>query len=241
MPEVLTLDVGHTFLFPDPPLGEVYARAAARYGVQVTPAWAERAWEHAWEHAKGQQEGLIYGTTYEEGLDFWLKVNRRVFQDHGLSPEELHAFVSDLYLGYGRAKLWRVDPGLDRLLDLCAELDVPVALVSNWDVRLRGLLDELGLLDRFQEVIISAEVGIEKPDPAIFEHALQRLGRAPERAVHVGDTWNDDILGARKFGMKAIWLAPPLRAVPEALPGVARLESLGILAQHLSHSSCTAG
>lgn len=241
LPDALTLDVGHTLLFPDPPLGEMYARKLPRFGIEVQPAWVEREFGRAWEAARDGQPGLVYGTTHAEGLAFWIEVNRRLLAELPLSPTDLHSFVGDLYDSYARAATWCVAPGLDQLLGLCGELGIPVALLSNWDLRLRGLLTELDLVDRFQAIVISAEVGIEKPDPGIFTYALRALDRPAARTVHVGDTWQDDILGARAAGMKAIWIAPDSARLPQPLPGVDRVASVGAIAQLLAQALDTVG
>jgi putative hydrolase of the HAD superfamily len=98
-------------------------------------------------------------------------------------------------------------------VEACEELrrrGIPVAVVSNWDVGLHEHLHRLGL---DLVVVTSADVGAAKPDPAIFLHALQRLGAEPSRAVHVGDSPADEE-GARAAGM-AFRPAPLARAVRE--------------------------
>ena len=62
-----------------------------------------------------------------------------------------------------------------------------LAIVSNFDTRLRPILKGLGVDELFNSIVISAEVGVEKPNPLIFEVACQQLGVLPEEAVHVGD------------------------------------------------------
>jgi putative hydrolase of the HAD superfamily len=214
-------------------MGEMYAAKLAPFGLDIDPDWADRAFPAAWEAAKNERAGLIYGTTLDEGFDFWLDVNRRLFRPDQLSPEQLRDFVRDLYDSYAQGAAWRVAPGLADLLTCCRGLDIPVALLSNWDQRLRGLLEDLELADAFDAVIISAEVGLEKPDPRIFAHALSQLGCPAANAVHVGDTWEDDILGAREAGMKALWIAPESAALPAKLDGVAKLADVGALAKRI--------
>ncbi len=234
LPEGLTLDVGHTLLFPDPPLGEMYACKLVGLGVHVAPDWVEQNFPRAWAAARDAQDGLVYGTTHAEGLAFWLEVNRRLFPPDKLSAEDLNTFVVDLYDSYARAANWRVTPALDRLLAFCQELAIPVALLSNWDQRLRGLLTELDLVDRFQALVISAEIGIEKPDPDIFAHALHQLGTAAAGTLHVGDSWREDILGAHAVGMKTLWLAPADTAPPQTLPHVYQADSVETLADYFA-------
>lgn len=76
--------------------------------------------------------------------------------------------------------------------------------VSNWDVSLAGVLERCGLSSGLDAVVCSAEAGARKPDPEIFERALAISGCSPEEAVHVGDTPEEDIAGARAAGLRAL-------------------------------------
>jgi putative hydrolase of the HAD superfamily len=78
------------------------------------------------------------------------------------------------------------------------------AVVSNWDVSLRGILGEIGLSGLVDDVLVSAEAGAAKPAPAIFELALRRLQCSADRAVLVGDSPETDIAGARAAGVRAV-------------------------------------
>jgi len=93
-------------------------------------------------------------------------------------------------------------PALDRL----GVLGMRLAVVSNWDVSLSGVLARLGLGDRFAVVVHSAGAGAQKPDPAIFAEALDRLGLEPTEAVHVGDDPRADVEGAHAAGLRAVLL-----------------------------------
>jgi putative hydrolase of the HAD superfamily len=93
-------------------------------------------------------------------------------------------------------------------------LGLRLAVVSNWDVALQEHLERLGLADRFATIVTSAEAGAPKPDPRIFELALERLGVGPGRALHVGDAEADE-LGARAAGMA--FMPAPLADVPARL------------------------
>jgi putative hydrolase of the HAD superfamily len=79
-----------------------------------------------------------------------------------------------------------------------------LAIVSNWDERLRPLLQQLRLDRYFETIIVSCEVGFAKPSPVIFEHASKKTGVAPGQILHVGDSFNDDVAGARAAGCRAL-------------------------------------
>jgi HAD superfamily hydrolase (TIGR01509 family) len=105
-----------------------------------------------------------------------------------------------------------------------------LAVVSNADGRARALLGQAGLLDHLELVIDSAEAGVEKPDPAIFLQATDRLGVPPTRSAYVGDLYEFDVAGARSAGLTPILIGscpspepvvrvPDLPALLELFPG----------------------
>ena len=82
---------------------------------------------------------------------------------------------------------------------------VTVAVVSNSEGRLAELLTEIGIADLFAAIVDSGRLGIEKPDPRIFDHVLELVGGTRDRAIHVGDSWSTDVAGALAAGWRAIW------------------------------------
>src|SRR3954447_23979316 len=82
--------------------------------------------------------------------------------------------------------------------------DLRLVTVSNWDCSLPRVLDGCGLGDLLDGTITSAEVGARKPDPLIFERALELAGCEPQDAIHVGDTAEEDVAGARAAGIRSL-------------------------------------
>ena len=80
-------------------------------------------------------------------------------------------------------------------------------VVSNWDCSLADWLAPAGLLEHVEAVVTSAEVGVAKPGRAIFERALEIAGVEPEQAVHVGDSLENDVAGARAAGIRPVLVA----------------------------------
>jgi putative hydrolase of the HAD superfamily len=78
--------------------------------------------------------------------------------------------------------------------------------VSNWDSSLPEVLDRAGVAALLDGVITSAVVGAAKPDPVIFRAALARAGVTAAEAIHVGDSLEEDVDGARAAGLRAVWL-----------------------------------
>jgi putative hydrolase of the HAD superfamily len=158
---------------------------------------------------------LCYGTNHAEARRFWLRVVTRVFEPGGLTTGQAQAILDVLYDRFGHAPAWRIEPTWPRVLAACRENGVKVGLISNWDVRLRALLDELGIPPQVDEVVISAECGVEKPAPAIFHAALKRLDVDSAETVHTGDSFDDDCEAARAVGMRAVWFNPQGAPLPD--------------------------
>jgi len=84
-----------------------------------------------------------------------------------------------------------------------------LALVSNFDDARTGreIVADTGVADRFEHVVISAEVDVRKPNPAIFALLLERLRLSPHEVLFVGDTAHEDVAGARAAGLPVVWLS----------------------------------
>ena len=106
-------------------------------------------------------------------------------------------------------------------------LGLRLVVVSNWDVSLHERLAETGLAPLVDGAVASAEIGVAKPDPAIFRHALELAGGVPAAAaLHAGDSLDADVEGARAAGLRAVLVA---RGDGPAPAGVASISSLAEL------------
>ncbi len=101
-----------------------------------------------------------------------------------------------------------------------------LGVVSNFNAMLDDYLEQLNLRDWFSVVVSSADVGVTKPDPAIFRVALDRLGVQPEQALYVGDDVRNDYHGARQAGLHAVLLNRDDEPLPEGVRAVAALTDL---------------
>jgi putative hydrolase of the HAD superfamily len=115
-------------------------------------------------------------------------------------------------------------PALERL---AADGHVLV-IVSNWDCSLPDWLGPTGLLEHVAGVVTSAEVGAGKPDRRVFERGLELAGARPEEAVHVGDSMENDVAGARALGIRPVLVARD-GAAPEGVEAVSSLTELPAL------------
>lgn len=187
--KAVLLDVGGVLLQPVEPVSATYLRLGAPYGVQAV------------DFALGF--GQAEGRQLMDGRPFWRQVV-------GLSTGCWDsAYFESLYLYFAGGKAWRFAPGALQLIARLRERGVKVGIVSNWDTRLRGTLEELGL--EVDGLFCSGELGVEKPDPRIFALACSALGVAPKDALHIGDSLRCDVEGARAAGLQALHFGVELR------------------------------
>jgi putative hydrolase of the HAD superfamily len=104
---------------------------------------------------------------------------------------------------------FRAYPDVPAWLAVLRAAGLKLAVVSNWDVSLGEVLQRAGIAELFDCVVTSAAVGAAKPDPAVFERALECLGLGPEEVVHLGDSPDLDLPGAAAAGIEAILINRP--------------------------------
>jgi putative hydrolase of the HAD superfamily len=124
-----------------------------------------------------------------------------VVERTGCEVGEFDRFFDTLYEHYAAGHAWRCFGEVPRVLEGLRRAGCRLAVVSNFDSRLPGILKALGLLDQVDAVVYSSEAGSAKPDPAIFRRALGILDVDPARTVHVGDSAVADLGGARAAGI----------------------------------------
>src|SRR5829696_574332 len=153
---------------------------------------------------------------------------RAMYGGLGLDEAACERVVGQIDAAHAERHIWcGCDPEAPRVIDEIKRRGLLVAVVSNTeDGRARESLEAAGLAGRFDVVVDSHLVGVSKPDPAIFRHALQLLGVEPDEAVFVGDSYTHDALAARAAGMRAV-LLDPFDLHPESVcPRIRRLGDL---------------
>jgi putative hydrolase of the HAD superfamily len=208
VPEVgaVFLDAGDTLLAADPPIDHVYRDAFAAHGVEAGVEDVHGAVHATWREvdvARARGEDRWRGPDGEAG--FWRRFVAAVFArvGGGEMPESLLAHL----VAHFRQELhWALYPEVPEVLAALRARGVKLVVVSNWDSSLPSLLERLGIRDAFDDVVVSALVGVSKPERGIFDEAVRRAGVAPGEVLHVGDSLVDDYHGARAAGLAALLL-----------------------------------
>ena len=130
-----------------------------------------------------------------------------LFRLGGVPPERMEEVRNCLRRMHVERHLWcSVQERTHHALERLRKAGLRLGIVSNSDGRVDQALTAAGLRQYFDVVIDSSIFGSEKPDPAIFQAALDALGVAPEEALYVGDLYEVDVVGARAAGMEAVLL-----------------------------------
>ncbi|HEX3697794.1 MAG TPA: HAD family hydrolase [Polyangia bacterium] len=207
LPRAILLDVGFTLTFCD---GRAIASHAARAGVIVDPLAIEGA-EGALRAELRETLGTVHRTHDDGGKRYLGRIFRRTLELAGQAgpPDSLQRAVEIVLGEHLRRNVWcRVGAGVPTSLQRLRAAGCRLAVVSNSEGTVEAMLETVGLRPLLDTVVDSAVVGLVKPDPRIFQVALDRLGIASSQAVMVGDSPSADVVGARAVGARAALLDP---------------------------------
>jgi putative hydrolase of the HAD superfamily len=219
-------DVGNTLLYPYPSVSHVVEQLLRAAGHTRDLASIEELMPlvDAYYEDRFRADDTFW-TSEQATSEVWLGMYSLLCRRLGIE-EEAEAIARAVYSEFGKPERWRafddVAPALVRL----RAAGLRTGVVSNWDGRLEGLLDGLGLTPLLDTVVSSAAVGLHKPDPRVFELACDRLGVTPEVSAHVGDHFYSDILGARAVGMRAVLIDRRGDSRSRAVPAIRTLDDL---------------
>lgn len=197
-------DVGNTLLKPYPSVPEVCRQVLAEAGHMRDLSAIDELMPLVDEYYEDRyREDDTFWTDEGETSQVWVGMYSILCRKLGLE-DQAEELARSVYDKFGDPAHWRlypdVEPGFRRLQAAGSK----IGIISNWDARLTGLMTGLGLAPYLDTIVCSAEVGLHKPDPRIFELACSRLDLEPGEAAHVGDHHYADVLGAEASGMTAV-------------------------------------
>ncbi|HEY4122317.1 MAG TPA: HAD family hydrolase [Byssovorax sp.] len=209
----VTFDYGQTLCDIDT---DMLAARCRERGAEADGARLEAALDGAWA---AYDAGIGRG----EGGHPW-KTFMRALLTGGAIEGDVASLVDFLWDAQPTRNLWRRPvPGMLELAEELVGAGVGVAIISNSEGHLAELLAEVGLAELFPIALDSGKLGLEKPDPRIFERALAELGARPHEAVHVGDSFAADVRGALGAGLAAVWFRGRAPATTELDPARVRV------------------
>ncbi|XP_036914983.1 haloacid dehalogenase-like hydrolase domain-containing protein 3 [Sturnira hondurensis] len=238
--QLLTWDVKDTLLRLLRPVGEEYASRAQAHGLEVEATALDQAFRQVFKaHSRSfPNYGLSHGLT---ACQWWQDVVLQTFHLAGVRDAQAVVPIAvQLYKDFSSPCSWQLLEGAEATLKECRKRGLRLAVVSNFDQRLDGILAGLHLREHFDFVLTSGATGWQKPDPRIFHEALRLAQVEPAVAAHIGDSYHNDYQGARAVGMHSFLVVGPgpldpvvkdsvpqehiLPSLPHLLPALDRLE-----------------
>ena len=196
----IIFDAVGTLIEPDPPVATAYARIGRRYGSGLDEAVVKERFHSAFAAVEDRDFAGDLSTSEEREHERWRKIVSLVFDD----LEDTEACYRDLFEHFAQPSAWRCyDDVLPTLQDL-KQAGFRLGIASNFDERLRSVLNGLPIGGLLELYVVSSTIGFRKPSPKFFEAIAGRAGVACERIVFVGDDRRNDIEPAIASGMTAL-------------------------------------
>ena len=201
-------------------VGYHYAIAGRHVGLELDAHAVDRAFAATWKQMPRRETTRAPREDDDKG--WWRELVDKVMDEVAPATHELDrdAFFEAAYGHFAEAGVWELFP------DVLATLETlrpryKLAIISNFDGRLRMIVEQLGISRYFDDLVISSEVGADKPDPFIFQRALELVGVAPNETLHVGDDPAGDWEGAAAAGLRVFKLDRPQNSLAELVAACA--------------------
>jgi putative hydrolase of the HAD superfamily len=203
LPEVLFLDVGDTLIRAHPSWAGVYRQGLREAGIDVAEKDLERALLEETQRGGWWLREDPFEATPEISWQRVVEFDAAVLSRLGLADVS-DAVFRGIEDAFARRSAWHVFPDVLPALDTLRDAGVRMCVISNFVWGGTELIHDLELANHFEQLVISARVGFQKPHRGIFEHALRVMGADPARSLHVGDSYKADVIGARRAGIDAV-------------------------------------
>jgi putative hydrolase of the HAD superfamily len=209
-------DAVGTLFYLNGTVGDHYALVGSEVGLDLDARALERAFHEAWK--KMPQRAAIDAPRENDDKGWWRELVDLVLDQvaSSLSEFDRDNFFEIAYEHFAEAGVWRLYPEVPRALE---ELwpRFQLAVISNFDGRLRSNLEHLGILKFFRHVFVSSELGADKPDPEIYRRALKFIDLKPNEVLHVGDDPERDWEAAGAAGLRVFKLNRPRNSLRDLL------------------------
>ena len=201
-------DVGFTLLAPHPSVMEIAQAACLRQGVQIDVNCLRQQQKRAEEHLRSSSRAQPWTWSDQNAINaiwtsYFTEMLTPCLADQ---PEQLEACVRETVRAFDDAGNYALYPDVLPCLRALHERDLTLGVISDWGVSLSLVLRHHDLIPYFDFAVISALSRHAKPDPQLFQTALERADAIPDYTLHIGDSYVLDVLGARSVGITPILL-----------------------------------
>lgn len=226
-------DAGFTLLAPHPSVVEIALAACAARGIAIERACLEAHLPKAEASLRHSAKANPYTWAEQRAIDaIWLgyftEMLRPCLPD--AAAAEVEAAARDVHQVFEHADSYALYPDVIPALEALRARRLTLGVISDWGVGLGLILRHHDLVQYFDFAVISAAVRYSKPDPELFQTALRRADAIPDYAVHVGDSYVLDVLGARAAGIMPVLLDRAGRVDPAQVDCLVIRDLGGLLA-----------
>jgi len=195
--QCVAFDAVGTLIHPNRSIAETYQEIAHRYGCELS----RQEIRHRFQTVMSSRDSSV-PTSEDREKTFWADAVSKVT---GISdPDCFH----ELYEYFATPEAWRLDPDASAIFRSLQARNLKYVLASNFDERLPRLVGALPGFSGFSDVIISSEIGWQKPNLRFFQALRERLQLPAQQILMVGNELESDILPAMQVGMQAVLLDP---------------------------------
>jgi putative hydrolase of the HAD superfamily len=214
--KTIFFDAAGTLIYLPKSVGHHYAYVGERIGLRLDRVALDEAFTVCWKETP--QRSPIDGARDDDDKGWWRELVNRVLDRVAPNVSELDrdALFEAVYGHFAEPGVWDLYPEVIDVLEKLHGRFQP-AVISNFDGRLRVILEHLGVSKFFAHVFLSSELGADKPDPEIYQRALQLSGARPNETLHVGDDPVRDWEGASAAGLQVFRLERPGNSLRDLL------------------------
>ena len=208
MIRAILFDAADTLFYLTKTVGDHYAYVGREVGLELDAQKLDSAFHAAWKQMP--RRPAIDGPRKNDDKGWWRELVGHVFDQVAPSVHELDRdnFFEVAYEHFAEPGVWKLYPEVPGVLEELAPR-FRLAVISNFDGRLRLILQHLGISKFFSQVFISSELGADKPDPEIFRRALNLIDLNANEVLHVGDDPKRDWKAAKEAGLLVFQLDRP--------------------------------
>ena len=216
MDRAIFFDAVGTLFHLNGTVGHHYALVAREVGLNLDAEKLDRAFHSAWKQMPLRP--AIDGPREDDDKGWWLELVDLIFAQVGPDIADLDRdnFFEVAYEHFAEPGVWELYPEVPNVLKQLQK-QFQLAVISNFDGRLRFILQHLGIAKYFAHVFISSELGADKPDPEIYRRALNLIHLAADEVLHVGDDPERDWKAATAAGLRVFLLDRPRNSLRDLL------------------------
>ena len=216
MIRAILFDAAGTLFYLTKTVGDHYAYVGREVGLELDAQKLESAFHAAWKQMP--RRSAIDGPRKNDDKGWWRELVGHVFDQVAPSVNELDRdnFFEVAYEHFAESGVWELYPEVLGVLEQLRPR-FQLAVISNFDGRLRFILQHLGISNYFSYIFISSELGADKPDPEIFRRALKIMHLNADEVLHVGDDPERDWKAAAAAGLLVFRLDRPRNSLRDLL------------------------